>query len=137
MARSVSDFSVATLERLLSSRKSKLTNLTKKRKVLAKKLRSLDSQIESLGGRTTNGDSGMKHRKGRKRPKNAVPLHEAVVEVLKKSKTGYPIGDLADKVIASGYKSNSSDFRNVLYQCLYKSKQIVHDEESGRYRVKG
>jgi hypothetical protein len=39
--------------------------------------------------------------------------------------------------LATGYKSGSSNFKNVLYQTLYNDSKIVHDRKTGNYRLKG
>ena len=68
------------------------------------------------------------------RPKNAQPLHQVVTEILSQSKTRYPLAKLSKKVLATGYKSNSSNSTNVLYQALYNHSKIVHDAKTGNYR---
>lgn len=133
MARNSRDLSVAELERLLDRRKSKLSNLNKKRDSLQKQLTNVETQIVALEGKPTDGRK--RGRRSRKRPKNEKPLQEVVSDVLRRTKRGYTLSDLSEKVLEAGYKSNSTDFKNVLYQCIYKAEEIVHDEETGRYRL--
>jgi len=63
-------------------------------------------------------------------------LVQVVTEILGKNKAGFSLAKLSEKVLATGYKSSSHDFKNVLYQCLYNTTSIVHDAESGTYRLK-
>ena len=46
------------------------------------------------------------------------------------------MADLTTKITEAGYKSSSSNFRNVLYQCLYNTKTISFDRATGTYRLK-
>jgi hypothetical protein len=133
MPKSNRDLSVATLERMLHKRKSLLDALTHRREKLQRDLEKVESRIFSLEGRR-GGTLTMTRR--RKRPKNEKPLSAVVTDILTRSKTGYPLAKLSEKVLATGYKSGSSDFKNVLYQCLYNSPHIVHDAESGNYKIK-
>ena len=133
MAKSTKELSVATLERLLHKRKSLLETLTDRREKLQRDLAKVEQRITSLEGRR-NGSSTATRR--RKRPKNAKPLAKVVTDVLSRSKTGLPLAKLSEKVLATGYKSGSSNFKNVLYQCLYNSPQVVHEAETGNYKLK-
>ena len=133
MVKTVGELSVAELERLLTGRKSKLESLIKKRGRLQKELVRVDKQISVLEGRKTVARSV--NRRG-KRPKNAKPLHVHAKEILAKNKKGLPLGSLKRKIIDAGYKSRSKNFGNVLYQSLYKSAEIVHDEKTKAYRLK-
>jgi len=135
MVKNVGDLSVAELERILSSRKSKLDSLTKKQTKLQKDLTFVEKQISQLVGRQSAAAAGGR-RKVLKRPKNAKPLSQFITEILGKSKKGLTLAGLSEKVLESGYKTNSSNFNNVLYQCLYNSESFFHDEESGCYRLK-
>ena len=135
MPNASKELSVAVLERLLTKRRSLLDTLTRRRDQLRKNLEKIEHRIASLAGRNGGGPGKVTRR--RKRPKNAKPLHQVVTEILSKSKTGFPLAKLAQKVLASGYKSNSSNFTNVLYQCLYNDSKIVHDGKTGNYRLKG
>jgi hypothetical protein len=47
-----------------------------------------------------------------------------------------PLSELADKVLASGYRTKASNFKNVLYQSLYKAKHIRRDKKTGNYLIK-
>ncbi|MGE3314371.1 MAG: hypothetical protein AB7O26_04585, partial [Planctomycetaceae bacterium] len=123
----------ADLEKLLNKRRSVLDALTSRRDKLQKDLEKVERRIVSLEGRSGAAGS-LKAR--RKRPKNSQSLAAVVEEVLSRSKNGLPLAELSEKVLATGYKSGSSNFKNVLYQCLYNSPNFVHDSESGNYKLK-
>lgn len=131
MAKAAADLSVAQLQQMLDTKKSKLDSLKKQRNRLAKDLESVEKQISAIEGR------GVRKRRGGKRARNAQPLSAYVRDILSRSRKGLSLADLSQKIRDAGYKSNSSDFKNVVYQCLYNSKEFYHDEKTQTYRVKG
>ena len=139
MARQAREMSVADLERLLVNRRSQLDELTRKREKLQKDLALVEQKIGILEGRQgRRGPApGFKvRRKVLKRPRNERPLVAVVTDILSKSKKGLPLTALAEKVQATGYKSSSSNFNNVVYQCLYNADHIMHDPETGTWKLK-
>jgi len=135
MAKNTKDLSVADLQRLLDDRKSQLNDLHKQRDRLYSDLANVEQRINSLRGR--KGAYGVgRGRKAGKRPKNAKSLRDVVTELLTKNKNGYTLAKLMEKVLKSGYKSNSTDFKNVLYQCLYNADEFSHDAKTGKYVIK-
>jgi hypothetical protein len=133
MVRGAVDLSVASLERLLNKRKSTLEALESRREKLQKDLVKVEQKISSLEGRRGAAATGSRRRK---RPKNSKSLASVVTEVLARSKNGLPLSELSEKVLATGYKSGSSNFKNVLYQCLYNTPSFVHEAETGNYKLK-
>ncbi len=130
------EWTVSALEQMLMRKQAQLQTLTRRRDALLGKLAKIDEAITRLTGQ--RGESGFKvRRRIRRRPKNERPLTEVVMEVLEKNKPGLSLRDLAEQVFATGYKSNSGNFNNVLYQCLYNNrKTIVHDAKTGAYRLR-
>ena len=132
MSRGQAGFSVADLERILDERKSQLQELAKRRDAAQKELDKIDAEIQEIVG---EGGTIGRLRRRRRRVKNDRSLRAVVLEILGKNKKGFTLADLAGKVTETGYKSSSKNFRNVLYQCLYNTEGIVHDEASGCYRL--
>jgi hypothetical protein len=128
MAKTSTDLTVADLERILNARRSALRELTKRRAKVQKDLDKIDAEIQQLTGTTSR-------RRGR-RTRNARSLRLTVLDLLKKNKKGYSLADLAKLILDGGYKTASTNFRNVLYQCLYNTPGVYHDESSGTYRYK-
>ncbi|TWT61073.1 hypothetical protein [Rubinisphaera italica] len=118
------DMSVAEIQRLLKAQQGKVNSLHKRREQLLEKLEKVEQEIASLSG----GDSG-----GGVRFRNESSLEEVILEVLKKNKKGLGLSELTDAVEATGYQSSSANFKNVVYQNVYKSEQITRDEKSGKY----
>jgi hypothetical protein len=133
MSRGVRDLSVTALERILMKRKTTLQKLAAERGKLQKNLASVEKRIVLLEGRSSTVAPSVRRRK---RPKNKKTLVEVVTDVLSRSKAGYSLSEIAEKVVATRYKSGSTNFKNVLYQCLYHSDEFVHDAETGNYRLK-
>lgn len=125
--------SVADLEKILDERKAALQDLGQRRDVAQKALDDIDKQIQELMG---DGRSLGMGRRRRRRPKNEQSLRAVVLEVLQKHKAGLTLTDLANAVLATGYKSTSRNFKNVLYQCLYNTDKITHDAPTGCYKLK-
>lgn len=132
MSRAPGGLSVADLEKILDERKNQLQELAKRRDLAQKELDKLDAEIQELVG--VGGSLG-KFRRRRRRVKNEMSLRAVVLEILSKNKKGFTLADMAGKVTETGYKSSSRNFRNVLYQCLYNTEGIAHDDATGCYRL--
>ena len=124
--------SIADLERLLDERKARLQDLVQQRERLQKELDKLDAQIQ--GAASVDGPFRRKHG-GKRRVKNEMSLRAAVQQVLIKNKKGLSLADLEAAILETGYKSGSSNFRNVLYQAVYNTADIVRDEKTGHYKL--
>ena len=134
MPSTLKDCSVSDLERILKARKSELEILIKSREKKLKELSLIEKRIKVLEGRK-QAAGRKKRRTTRKRVKNTHSLRSTVTDVLSKNKNGIALDPLSKRILATGYKSNSSNFKNVLYQCLYNHKEFVHDKKTGLYRV--
>ena len=132
MANTASITSIAELERLLEEKKAKLQDLLQARDRLQKQIDDLDAQIQDAA----SVDGPLTRRRGRKRLKNESSLKAVVLQVLGKNKKGLSLAALEAAVLATGYKSSSHNFRNVLYQAIYNSADTVRDESSGLYKLK-
>ena len=135
MAKIPRDLSVSELERLLNDRQSEITQLIKRREKLQREMDQLDNRISQLSGGRTIHRTRDQGRSAVQRPKNERSLREVVTDILTKNKKGFPLAKLTDKVLAAGYRSSSHDFKNVLYQCLYNSDSVKHDEKTGHYML--
>jgi hypothetical protein len=130
MAKDTTSLSLAELEKLIEGRQAQVETLLKKRDQLVDTIEKLDAEIQDF---LTTGGSG--RRASKKRVKNESSLRTVVQDVLAKNKKGLSLTDLTQQVNDTGYKSHSRNFKNVVYQCLYHTDSIVHDESTGLYRV--
>ncbi|MDA1016420.1 MAG: hypothetical protein O3A00_18425 [Planctomycetota bacterium] len=127
-----SEYSVAQLERMLTDRKTRLDGLHRKQERLRTELDKVEDEIAILEGRRA---SSRFPKQVVNRARNEKPLHTHVIELLTKHKKGLTLSDLSENVLESGYKTTSTNFNNVLYQCLYNSDHIAHDAATGCYKL--
>ncbi|QDT66264.1 hypothetical protein [Calycomorphotria hydatis] len=146
------DYSVADLEKMLEQRQKELSALEAKRDQLSADLSDVEKEIADLVGKSMPGKAPSAPKKTVKkkkvvkkkktaargrRAKNAKPLKGYILDVLAANKKGLTISGVMDKVVASGYKTNSSAFKTVVYQNLYhmkKAGKISHNEKTGLYK---
>jgi methionine salvage enolase-phosphatase E1 len=117
-----------------------LSDLKAKRAEVQKELNELDKQISETQGvkrkkkatlpkKTARGGAVAKRKKkvARKgkgtRAKNTKSAKGYAQEILAKEPKGLTLKELAARVLANGYKSNSDNFTNTLYQSLYASRK--------------
>lgn len=131
MNDSSTQMSVADLEKLLSSRKSELNELYRQREKLLSDLDRVSYRIGVLGG-TISEDGRSAYFS---RPRNAKSLRKHVLQILAENKRGLSLSKLVEKVLEAGYRTSSTNFKNVLYQCLYNAVEIEHDSETGNYKI--
>ena len=151
MAANPGKLSIAQLEALISKSKSKLSTLYKKRDQLKKQLIALEGEISEA-----EGSAGMAPRGGAAAPvgrryaptpqpgtkvqraQNDKSLKTYVEEALAANKKGLTILEIMAAVLNNGYTTNSSNFKNTLYQCLYHNeKTFVLDKSTKCYKLVG
>ena len=129
--RSTVDLSLAQLERLMQSRRTELTRLSRERDKLQKKLDTLNDRISEISG----GIGGTRGGGGGTRARNAMNLPEVIHQVLSKSGAAMSVEDIMDKAKAGGYRSNSANFRGIVNQALIKDKRFTRSSR-GMYQLK-
>jgi len=126
-----SSISLVQLEKLLSSRRKDLARLNKSRAKLVKKLAAIDSEIYAISGGAPSGAGAGGPRRGPgSRVKNATSLQDLLVSILQKAGGPLGVGEITSKALASGYKTNSANFRGIVNQTLIKDKRFVSPERS-------
>jgi hypothetical protein len=124
---------VAYLEHLLDDKKRRLATLHKKRDRLERRLNAVVIQIDRIGG--TRRQANAHRPRTIARAKNDRTLKEVVTELLRQSKKGLGLDELSKRVLATGYQTTSTNFKNTLYQTLYHHDGIRLDKENGLYRL--
>ncbi len=125
------NLNIAQLEEILNARKSELTRLEKKRRELQKELEEVDREIGKIGGGPGNA------RRPNGRAQNDKSLPQTLVEVLRNAGRPMKVREIADAVLATGYRSNSDNFRAIINQTLIKErKRFVQTGERGVYQIK-
>jgi len=135
MARTSSPagFSLAQLQKLMRSRQTEVNRLTRQRDKVQKKLDTLDARIAAASGgagagRASGGGGGVRAR-------NEQSLQDVIHHVLGKSGGPMGVGDILAKVQATGYRSNSANFRGIVNQTLIKDKRFINAGR-GLYQLK-
>lgn len=123
------ELSLADLEKIMTDRQTKLEALLQKRDQLEQTIEEIDADIQSFL------ETGSVRRRGQKRPRNEAPLRPVIVEILSKTKKGMSLHALAEKVKETGYKSQSRNFKNVVYQCIYHTEGVVRDDVTGFFKL--
>lgn len=146
MAADLSSMSIAELEALINNRKSKVSSLHVRRNQLVKQLAALDAEIAAAEGKSgaTRGRpahyaraKGAAKRRGPvQRAQNPKSLKAYVEDALAGNKKGMTIGEIQAAVLKNGYTTNSANFKNTLYQCLYHNeKTFVLDKKTKAYKL--
>src|SRR4051812_2877863 len=102
--------SITQLEQMLNRRRSEINDLEKERRNIQQKLNALDQRIAAMGG-ARGGRAGRNGSGGRAR--NEKSLVACLEDVLSSGKP-MQVGDIAEKVRACGYHSNSANFRGIV-----------------------
>ena len=144
--RKSADFSLNQLQELVQSKQSELASLKAKRAELQKELNELDKlilQTEGTGravAKPVSTKPAAKKKKRvaiKKRAKNTRTAKDCAIEILGKEKKGLRLKELANQVLASGYKTNSTNFSVALYQVLHnarnKGETFDVDEKTGNW----
>ena len=126
-----SGLSLQQLERLIDKRRRDLARLQKQRAKAQKRLDAIDAKITAAGGSSGGGRSGT----GRTRARNESSLQDAIHHILSKSGGPMSVGDIHDKVLSTGYKSNAANFRGIVNQTLIKDKRFT-SASRGVYQLK-
>lgn len=121
MAAKLDEIPINEIQAELRRRQKDVSGLQKKRDRLAAQLAELDMQLADLGY-AQEGMQGIMGVPGRRRPRNEMPLTDALVELLK-DKT-LSVTEAAIEVQKAGYKTTSPNFRTIVNQTLLRDKRI-------------
>lgn len=124
---------LAELERILDATKRRLAKLHRKRNQIERRLDSVVEKISRIEGADRRVQSFA--NRDRRRAQNERSLREVVTDLLRENKRGLGLDELSKRVLATGYKTTSTNFKNTLYQTLYHNDRFQLDKESGLYRL--
>lgn len=129
--RNLEGLSITEIHKELKRRERMTARHVKKlmgrRVKLREQLAGLDAEITAFGGRIAGAG-------GRKRPKNAFKLADALVKVLRS--TTMSVTDVAVAVQEAGYQTTSPNFRTIVNQTLLKDSRFKRVSR-GQYTSKG
>lgn len=121
--RSLDRLSLNELQSFMRRQQQRLVKLKREQNRLTNQLRSVEREMSAITGNGTGGVGGS----GRAR--NARSLVATLEEVLTKSGKPLPVGEILEKVQATGYRSGSANFRAIINQTLIKEKRF---QQAGR-----
>ena len=133
--RSTGGLTITQLESMLYSRRAQIENLTRQRNRVLKQLATIDDKIKKLGG-TLRGGAGTPSLTAGGRARNAKSLVGTMEEVLTKAGKPLSVGEIVEAVEASGYRSNSDNFRAIVNQTLIKERKHFTNAARGVYGIK-
>jgi hypothetical protein len=129
--------SVAELEKMLAERRAELGRLMAQRDQIDARIAELTGGGMRRRGRG-RGRVAVRRKPGRGRVRNQPALKQVINDILQKSKKALSLDEIIEKVQATGYKSNSGNFRQVAYLNLFhmkKNGEVEHDSASKLYRA--
>jgi hypothetical protein len=124
------NLSLVQLEKLMQSRRADVARLTRLRDQFQKKLNGIEAKLAIAAG-----GIGGRMGAGGKRARNDASLQDVIHQVLTKAGGPVSVGDIRDKVLATGYRSTSANFRGIVNQTLIKDKRFSKAGR-GMYQVK-
>lgn len=129
----LADIPAAALAAELARRQRRIQTLQRRHQRLVTEAEKLRLEIEALGG--SIGAAAGALRPIAEPPRRRNPL--GLIDALKAAFSGGVLsaGDAAKKVLEAGYRSNSSNFRQIVNQALAKGDHFERVER-GLYRVK-
>jgi len=129
--RAGSELSLSQLEQMLSDRRSQISSLEKEKKKAHKHLLEIDQKIKALGG-SPSGSRLSGFIGGR--VKNEKSLADTIQDVLTGG-ASKGVSEIANAVLATGYKTKAANFRNIVNQVLIKEKRFSSPAR-GTYQLK-
>ena len=124
------NLTIAQLQSILNNRQADLNKLEKKRNTLQRKLDVVNRDIERIGG-SSSGSS-----RGGTRARNEQSLSQTIEKVMRGASRPMRVGEITDAVEATGYRSNSDNFRAIVNQTLIKERKLFTQTDRGTYAMK-
>jgi hypothetical protein len=121
--------SLAKLQNMMASMKSKRNELAREREKLVKQLKSIDARIALIDG--AGGSSASYTAGGRVR--NAKSLTATMEDILSKHPKGLGVKEITKAVLDSGYHTTSPAFRGIVNQTLIKENKTFKSVARGVY----
>lgn len=134
---SLSGLSISEIQAELRRRQRALPALNRKRQKLLAKVATIDAKIAELGGSVAAVSAG-KVSTGR-RGGGRRPAEDSLVTYLQKALSGKTMGvaEVADTVKASGYQTDSPNFRTIVNAALINKKHGFKRVSRGQYTFNG
>jgi hypothetical protein len=130
--------SIAVLERALQQRKREVEQLLTQRADLTKRLGKIDEELKVLrgAGEVAPAVAAPAVKRGPAKRRGQMSLDAAIGLALKNAAKAMRAADVTDAVLATGYKSQAKNFRQIVASALAhhpNAKRV----ETGLYEFKG
>lgn len=132
MNKTLKSLSVDEMLSEIKRRNRLIKKLNDKRNALLHKVAQIEEQIRDNGGEIKK--SGLKIGGVTRRPRNEMPLPDAMAKVMSKEKA-MSVAEIEEAVTKIGYKSTSSTFKTIIFQALAKDKRFKKASR-GQYLLK-
>ena len=119
----LSTMSIADLRQEIERRRKLLPKVIAQRDALNREIAELQGLASPEAREAARPEAAPKKTRKRRMPKNKVRLADALASLMK-GKAKVTIGEAMKGVLASGYKSNSKDFRSVVNNMLLTDKRF-------------
>jgi len=123
---------LSDLERMLQKRRSEIATLARERDQLRDRIATIDGKLRALAGKASA--NAIFSRRGRGR--NPMSLVSTLTNVLSQAKKPLKVGEILEKVQASGYHSKAVNFRGLVNQTLIKQRKLFANAGRGLYQMK-
>ncbi len=131
-------YSLAELKDMITEGEGRLGKLHEREAKLSEELEGVRAEIATLGGpggsngaarpakrgRPRGSSTGTGAKRGR-RPRNEKNLPDTIADVLTSNGGPMPVADLTAAIQATGYTSNSANFRGIVNQALIKDDRFT------------
>jgi predicted transcriptional regulator len=131
------------LESEVLDRKKRVDDLLLRRRDLTRQVLEIDESIERLTGEPAKKDirdaeieAGMR-RLDETSDRPVQSLKDYIVRVLRGATEPLTLEQIAERVLAEGYPTESGNFENVVYKTIYRSPNIKKVEGTHTYRIVG
>ena len=119
----LSTMTIADLRQEIERRQKLLPKLIAQRDALSREIAELQGLAAPEARQAAKSEAAPKKTRKRRRAKNKVGLADALAGFLK-GKAKVTIGEAMEGVLSAGYKTTSSDFRNVVNNMLLTDKRF-------------
>jgi hypothetical protein len=123
---------LSDLERMIEKRRAEVALLANEREQLRNRLAALDAKLRVLAGRASTG--AVLSRGGRGR--TGLSLVATLSNILSGAKKPLSVGEIVEKVQASGYYSKAANFRGLVNQTLIKQRKLFSNAGRGLYEYR-
>jgi hypothetical protein len=131
------NFNIAQLERILDDRRTEVSRLERQRAELAASSKASTARSGSSTAGSGGCAGGYAAAGGGGRARNERSLVETLEAVMRSNGKPMRVGDIVEAVTATGYRSNSANFRGIINQTLIKERKRFGQADRGVYELKG